>query len=1003
MRNPSQSIFESLSVASVDTRFNVFHELMTRKVQEILLVANPYDAFILEEDGSLAARIINEYHGLNLSRPPRIVRATSGAQAMEQLAYHPFDLVLAMPNLKDTDANRLAKAVKARKPKLPVVVLTHDPGGLGPDMVPLLGGGIDQPFVWSGDSDLLLAIVKSVEDRLNVEADTRSANVRVLILVEDSPLYRSFLLPLIYREVVRQTQSVLDESLNEAHRLLKMRARPKILVAETFEQAMAMFAKFKPYVFGVISDTRFPKCGKVEPDAGIVLLTQIKKEIPHLPLLLISSEPENRVRAESLQVQFVDKNAPRLAREIRSFFLDFLGFGDFVFRTQNGHELGRAASFRELEKLLPNIADEPIYYHACRNRFANWFMARSEIALASILGQVQVSDFDAVGDLRRFLVASIHTLRKNRQKGVVAQFSARDFDPVVSDFTKIGNGSLGGKARGLAFFANLMQSQVDFSKKYPDVEIVVPKTLVITTDGFDAFVSANNLSEIDAENLSDRQIADRFQGAALPADLVKNLRAFLERTEVPVSVRSSSLLEDAYHHPHAGLYKTYMIPNNHPALDMRLQHLITAVKLVYASSFFKGPAMFSHATAHRVRRDAMAVIIQQLMGSAHNDHFYPAISGVAQSWNYYPIGPMAAGDGMARIALGFGKAVVENEVDLRFSPRHPSVLPQFSSVTDILSHAQQRFYSLRLRGYDDALGFDRGSNLELRDVTDAQGEYPVRILSSTYIVDEDRIRDSAAAAGPKVMTFAQVLKYRRFPLAPLIDDLLTLGRDGMGCDVEFEFCVDLAADNNAGDTFAVLQMRPMAAGEHYADVHVDEKDRAGAVCYASQCLGHGLKTDMTDFVYVKPETFDAAATVDIAGEIARINAGLAAEKRRYLLAGPGRWGSADRWLGIPVRWPDIDQVGVMIEMRNQMLRSDASQGSHFFQQIAAQGIFYATVTEGEADVFDWDWFRGQKAIQETDYLRHLRLSGPFVVKADGHQGCCAILHPDASQKHSHSF
>ncbi|MBI9085178.1 MAG: phosphoenolpyruvate synthase/pyruvate phosphate dikinase [Desulfobacterales bacterium] len=974
---------------------------MARKIQEILLVANPYDAFILEEDGSLAARIINEYHGLNLSRPPRIIRATSGAEAMDRLDRHPFDLVLAMPNLKDTDPYRLAKAVKARKPKLPVVVLTHDPGGLGPEIDASPGDGIDQTFVWSGDSDLLLAIVKNAEDRLNVAADTQSANVRVLILVEDSPLYRSFLLPLIYREVVRQTQSVLDESLNEAHRLLKMRARPKILVAENFEQAMAMYAKFKPYVFGVVSDTRFPKCGKVDADAGIILLTQIKKEIPHLPLLLISSEPQNRARAESLQVQFVDKNDSRLFQEIRSFFLDFLGFGDFVFRAADGRELGRAASFRELEKLLPNISDEPIYYHACRNRFSNWFMARSEIALASILGRIPVSDFDDMDALRRFLVESIHTLRKNRQKGVVAQFSARDFDPAISDFTKIGNGSLGGKARGLAFFSHLLQSQVDFSKKYPDVEIVVPKTLVITTDGFDAFVLANNLSEIDSEKLSDGQIADRFQAAPLPADMVKNLGAFLERTEVPVSVRSSSLLEDAYHHPHAGLYKTYMIPNNHPSLDIRLQHLITAVKRVYASRFFKGPAMFSHATAFRARRDAMAVIIQQLMGRAYNDHFYPAISGVAQSWNYYPIGPMAAGDGIARIALGFGKAVVENEVDLRFSPRHPSAMPQFSKVADILSHAQQRFYALCLRGYDEAPGGDNESNLELRDVTDAQGEYPVRTLSSTYIVDEDRIRDSAAASGPKVMTFAQVLKYGRFPLAPLIDDLLTLGREGMGCDVEFEFCVDLAPDNSARDTFAVLQMRPMAAGEQHADVHVDEADRAGAVCYASQCLGNGLKTDMTDFIYVKPEAFDAAATVDIAGEIARLNAGLAAEKKRYLLAGPGRWGSADRWLGIPVRWPDIRQVGVMIEMRNRLLRADPSQGSHFFQQITAQGIFYATVTEGEADVFDWDWFRGQPAINETDHLRHLRLSDPFVVKADGHHGRCAILHPEASQRHSH--
>ena len=994
MANAFQDLSGALSSASLDTRFGVFHELMAHKIQEILLVANPYDAFILEEDGSLAARIINEYHGLNLSRPPRLTRAVSGADALALLHRHPFDLVLAMPNLRDTDPCGLAGEIKALRPELPVVLLTHDPDWEGPDPPPGRGQKFDQSFVWSGDSDLLLAMIKSVEDRLNARADTQRANVRVLILVEDSALYRSFLLPLIYREVVRQTQSVLEESLNEEHRLLKMRARPKILVAQNFEQAMEMYTAFKPYVFGVVSDTRYPRSGTVDADAGLILLGRIKADIPHLPLLLISSETRNRQRAESLQVQFVDKNSPWLDREIRLFFLNYLGFGDFVFRTRDGAEVGRAANFRQMEDLLPRVPDEPIYYQACRNRFSNWFMARSEISLASALGQIPVTDFDDVGALRRFLIQSVHALRKNRQKGVVAQFFYRDFDPEVSDFTKIGSGSLGGKARGLAFFSHLLRDRDAFSENPSGVAIVVPKTLVITTEGFEAFLAANDLNEIVAENLDDEEISRRFLAAGLPDDLERDLGAFLERATFPLSVRSSSLLEDAHYHPYAGLYKTYMIPNNHPSFDIRLGHLVTAVKLVWASTCFKGPATFSHATAHRVRREAMAVMIQQLVGSVHGDYFYPAISGVAQSWNYYPMGPMGAADGMARIALGMGKAVVENEVELRFSPRHPAVLPQFSKVADILSNAQQRFYALRIRGYDESLGFHRGTNLELRDVTDARKEAPVRALSSTYIADEDRIRDTAAAAGPKVVTFAPVLKYNRFPLAGIINDLLSLGKDGMGCDVEFEFCVDLASEAGGEDTFAVLQMRPMAAGQEYAEIRVDPGDRETMVCYASDCLGHGLKADITDFVYVRPETFDSAATTAIAGEIARINASLAAQGRSFVLAGPGRWGSADPWLGIPVRWADICQAGVMIEMRNHLLRSDPSQGSHFFQHITARGIFYATVTEGGDDLFRWDWLQAQPARVRTGYLRHLRLDRPFVVKADGRSGCCAVFHPD---------
>ncbi len=976
---------------AVDTHFTVFHELMTRKVSEILLVTNAYDAYILEEDGSLASKIINEYHGLNLSRPPRLTHAASAAEALELLEQKGFDMVIAMPNLPDMEPFALGREIKRRKPELPVMLLAHGIEGLTPKAGQASAAGIDRTFVWSGDSDLLLALVKNAEDRMNVTADTRSANVRVLLLVEDSPLYRSFFLPLIYKLVVKQTQAVLEESLNEEHRLLKMRARPKILLAETYEQAMKMYTAHKPYVFGVISDTRFPKAGTLDAEAGLEFLARIKEEIPHLPLLLMSNETENRGKAESAGLWFMDKNSPELAEELRSFFTQFLGFGDFVFHSPDGEEIGRASNFRELEELLPSIPDEPIFYEASRNRFSNWFMARSEITLASILNRISVNDFATMTALRAFLIKSIHVLRQTRQKGVVVQFSPRTFDPRVSDFTKIGQGSLGGKARGMAFFANLLHRDSSIEDRYPEIEITIPRTLVITTDIFDAFMDQHALKNGNWRSMDDPGIAKKFLEAPLPGSLARDLEVFLSHVTVPLSVRSSSLLEDAHFHPFSGLYKTYMIPNNHPSLAERRDHLLTAIRLVYASAFFRGPRIFERSTAGTVRRDAMAVMIQELIGSAHGDFFYPAISGVAQSWNYYPVAPMTPGVGIARIALGMGKTVVEGKSALRFSPLHPTVLPQFSRVEDILENAQNRFYALRIRNYDAGRVFAPGANLELRDVTDAAEEMPVKRLASTYSPAENRIRDSATGHGTKIMTFASVLKYNQFPLPALLSDLLILGREGMGCAVEFEFSVDFASHPDRRDIFAVLQMRPMAAGEEHADVRIGAEDRKAAICFSSNCLGNGVKSDIADIVYVRPDRFDPARTVAVAEEIGRMNARLKSENRPFLLIGPGRWGSADRWLGIPVRWADISGVATMVELRNESLNADASHGTHFFQHITAHGIFYLTVTEGNGDFIHWDWLGSRAAAAETTYLRHIRLSLPLRITADGQHGIGAAV------------
>lgn len=979
------------TATELNTHFKVFHELMSIKVLEILLVASPYDAYILEEDGSLASKIINEYHGLNLSRPPRITRVASAGEALNVIDEEDFDLVLAMPHLDDMDTIELGRVIKQKRPDLPVIMLAHSLEGLEFSPVVQDMNGIDQIFIWSGDAELLLAIVKSVEDCLNVDRDTKRAMVRVLLLVEDSPLYRSYLLPLIYKAIVQQTQKVLDESLNEEHRLLKMRARPKILVAENYEQAIELFDKYKDYFFGAISDTRFPKNGVMIETAGVELLATVKNKIPDLPVLLLSTESANRDLAQSIPAEFLDKNSPRLVQEINDFFLNYLGFGDFVFRDQNRNEVGRASDLRTLEKILPHIPDEPLCYHAGRNRFSNWIMARSEIVLASMLRKVKISDFDDVASMRQFIIESIHTLRKRLQLGVVVQFRGKDFDPDVSDFLKIGQGSLGGKARGLAFVSHLLQQSPEFLKKYPGIEILVPRTLVITTDVFDTFVRENKLESLASANFSNQAVNHRFLAAQMPLEIQEELRQFIDKVDHPLSVRSSSLLEDAHYHPFSGLYQTYMISNHDPDPTVRLTQLVTAVKLVYASIYYSEPRTFRGSTAFQLRKESMAVIVQYVSGRNYGHYFYPAISGIAQSQNYYPIGHLKPEYGAARISLGFGRAASEGQQTLRFCPQFPNVLPQFTRVEDILENAQRFFYALNMTSDPEKAVDGIGIGLELRDVDGASDEWPVRYLSSVFIPEEKRIRDAAHLDGPRILTFNNILKYEMFPLAQLLTDLLELGRNGLGCPVEFEFSVDLASESGLKHRFHILQVKPMSASTTYFNLEITPAEIEIAICFSTQALGNGIRRDIKDIIYVRPDRFDPAKTETIAREISRINADFFAEKRPYLLIGPGRWGSFDRFLGIPVKWNDINGAGAIVELRNSQISADPSYGTHFFHQLTSKGLFYITISENLAGFVDWRRLERIPCHRRSEYLRHLRLSDSLVVKCDGRTSRCAVF------------
>jgi hypothetical protein len=895
-----------------------------------------------------------------------------------------------MPQVDETDAYVLGRQIKSKFPDLPVFLMIQNTNRHLLDRKYADRHSIDRLYVWYGDSDLLLALIKNLEDRMNVAYDTQRARVRVIVIVEDSAIYYSSLLPLLYKEIVTQTQAVMEESLNDEHRILRMRARPKIRVAQNYEEAVDLYQRYKPYLLSIFSDIRFPKNGKMDDAAGFKLLSMIRKENPDLPLLNFSSEESNRDRAQKIPAVFLNKNSSTLHSEIRSFFMQYLGFGDFVFRLPDGQEIGRASNLREMEKILPGIPDESVFYHATHNHFSSWLMARSEIMLASKLKPVKISDFQSIGEAKQYLVSIIRERRVGRQKGIITEFDSQRFDP-DADFIKIGKGSLGCKARGLAFMATRLKHSPQFLEKFNDVNIAVPKTLVISTEGFDSFISKNSLEDVATGDFKDEKVIRLFKAAQVPGLLRHNLEQYLTHAGFPLAVRSSSLLEDAQFQPFAGIYRTYMIPNNHPDLLERVKQLILAIKLVYASTYCENARAYVKNTFHRTEDEKMGIIIQQLTGKIYGDYFYPAISGIAQSYNYYPISYMKPEDGLAHVALGLGKIVVEGGVALRFSPKYPQFLPQFSTVDDILQNSQRFFYALKMAGFPNDLDSNEEATLEKLNIDETINDAPVRHLCSTYSAQDHRIRDGIQASGYPVCTFANVLKYQSLPLAGILSAILTIGRQGMGCPVEIEFAVDMPFDADEKPSFQLLQIRPMAVSQYNLEVEIGDEDISKAFCYSTMALGNGQFQEIEDIIFVNPDTFDAARTMEIASEIGNINKEMIPRKRKYLLIGPGRWGSADRWLGIPVRWTDISGVGAIVETTIEGLKADPSQGSHFFHNITSLGISYLNTSEGGKDFIDWKWLRSLPAKNETRYLKHVILKKPLTIKIDGKKSEAVII------------
>lgn len=974
-------------LGSGDWRLERFNQLMPRRVEEILLVSSPYDSFMLEEDGLLTEMIFSEYQDLGLSHAPRVARVGNGEEALQLLRERNFDLVFTMLRLGGMDVQRFGAAVREIRPDLPVVLLVANDGELkrfNQDSSRALN--VDAVYVWHGNAKLFPAIIKAFEDKWNVASDTKLARVGTIILIEDSVRFRSQFLPMLYTELVRQAQSVVADSINRAHRLLRLRARPKILVCEDYEQALEYYNTYRKYLFGVITDVRFQRGGREDAHAGLEFVRFVKSDNRDLPCLVVSSETENRPVAEALGAGFADKHAHTLHAEIREFMLHNFGFGDFIFRMPDQQEVARASDLRSMTRALEQVPLASVLYHASRDHFSNWLRARSEFDLAARLRPRRVEEFRDLEGLRRYLIwACIEAMRRNRQ-GTIEDFSPDRFD-AGSRFARIGAGSLGGKARGLAFYDSAI-SRHRLDRAFPNVRIQVPRSVVLGTDVFDQFIDGNGLRDKLPHARHDADIRALFLAADLPDWVIEHLAAYLAIVRYPVAVRSSSLAEDSLYHPFAGVYSTYMTPNNDGDMGARLRQLGNAIKLVYASMYYDAARRYLASTPYHLEEQKMAVLLQQVVGKERDGYFYPSISGVVRSYNFYPFGQMSPEDGVAYVALGHGMTVVEGGAALRFCPAHPLVLPQLGHPREFIGQSQRTFLAIDLSRTFDVIEEAHGGVVEMGlDVAEKHGT--LAPVGSVWSPENEALYDGIYRPGVRVVTFAHVLKSDLFPLAPILQRVLEIGKHGMNAPVEIEFAANLDTEPRE---FAVLQIRPYSVSGESQVIDLGELPHESVLCYSAKAMGNGATTGIADVIYVKPRAFDAAKTGLIARQIGDVNDALREAGRNCVLLGPGRWGSSNSWLGIPVQWGQISTAKLIVETSLEGFAVDPSQGSHFFHNLTSFGVAYFTVNQGTGDDrVDWDWLDRLTAVSETDFIRHVRTPEPLEIRIDGRESRGAIL------------
>jgi CheY-like chemotaxis protein len=968
-----------------ETLFEGFENLMPFRVQDILLVSSLYDSFILREDGRVNELLIGESLELNLPHVPGITHVSNYAEALARVRSEPrFNLIVTNLTVGGVSAAEFAREVKNSGLDVPVVVLAYDYREVKTFVARNPVTDIDRIFLWQGNARILLAIVNYIEDKRNVLHDTPAMGVPVLLVAEDNIRYSSAFLPAIYTELITQSRRVIQEGMNVAHKLVRMRARPKILLCSTFEDASEQVRTYQEYLLGIVSDVEFPRGGALSEEAGFALAHLARDLVPDVPVVLHSSRTRFRTRAHAEGFAFLRKRSPTFLRDLRRVMTQEFGFGDFVFRMPDQSEVARASNLGELDSQLRSVPADSVAFHAQRNHFSRWLRARTEFALAQKLRPRKVTDFATVEDLRRNLVEAIAEYRREQSEVLIGDFKAGSFEPADSLFLRIGAGSLGGKARGLAFVRHLLRKG-RITRRFPNVRIAVPPAVVLATDVFENFLSENNLMDFALHCNEDAEIQQRFAAAPLPAALQDDLRAFLREVRYPLAVRSSSLLEDSQYQPFTGVYETFMLGNQLEDLVPRLDQLMEAIKLVYASTFSQHAKAYVRATPFRLEEEKMAVILQQVVGTLHAHRFYPDFSGVARSRNFYPIGPMAPEDGIAAVALGMGRTVVDGGKCLTFCPRYPRHLVQFSIVEDILANAQSDFWALELNhAPQSAPAADLHEVRFGLEVAEADGTLDA--LGSTYSMDNHAVYDGLSRPGARIVSFAPVLKHGVFPLAPILEQLLHIGEDALGQPVEIEFAVRLPAaaglSRSAADSadFGFLQIRPLVLSHVGGDLRMDDVPTAGLLCESTHVLGHGRIPDLHDILVVDSHRFDRSRSQEVAGLVAQLNARLRDRNCPYLLIGVGRWGSNDPWLGIPVEWDEISGARVIVEAGFRDFRVTPSQGSHFFQNLVAFQAGYFTVNPDAGDgLLDWEWLNTQPAAEEQGCVRHLHFSDPLVV------------------------
>ncbi len=978
---------DNLKIDFNDTSFNL---LMQRRIHKVLLVSSNYDSFMLEEDGRIDEQIFNEYVSLNLRYPPIFVMANSAEEAYEILRDDNIDLVISMLRIGDTDTFRFAKQVKTSYPKIPIVVLTHFSREITIRLEKEDLSAIDYVFCWLGNADILLAIIKLIEDRMNVQYDVEVVGVQTILLVEDSIRYISTYLPNIYKIIFKQSKEYMREALNEHQKMLRMRGRPKILLATNYEQAIELYEKYKYNMLGIISDITYPRGGVKDKLAGIKLCKKVKEDDEFMPLLLQSSDMNNKKYADELGVGFIHKYSKTLSIELRNYIIRQFAFGEFVFRDPvTLKEIGRASDLQTLQHMILTIPDNCLEYHAGRNDLSKWLNARAVFPIAQLFKYLTLSDFNDLKEVRNYIFRAISSYRMSKGRGVIAQFDKNSFDEYLI-FSRIGDGSIGGKARGLAFINSIIKKNNIFNK-FPGVIVTIPRTVVLSTDVFDDFMEENNLYKVGLSDSSDEEIVEQFINAKLPSRIYQDLYALISVIKNPIAIRSSSKLEDSHYQPFAGIYSTYMIPKTSNSTLM-IKMLSDAIKCVYASVYFKASKAYMAATSNVIDEEKMGIVLQEVCGKQYGNKFYPTISGVARSINFYPIEPEKSEDGIVNIAYGLGKQIVDGGISLRFSPRHPKKILQLSSPDMALKDTQKYFYALDMCPTKFAPSSDDGINLVKNEIQSAEKDSSFRFAASTYDYQNNVIRDGTMHDGKRIVTFANVLKYDAFPLSEILQTLLEVGQKEMNNPIEIEFAVDLNVEKGEPFVFNFLQIRPIVDNDQTADFDMDDIAKEETIIYCESALGNGVVDDIYDFVYIKPDAFSSLESKTIAAEMNSLNEKFIKERKNYVLVGPGRWGSSDPSLGIPVKWAHISQARVIVESGLENFRIDPSQGTHFFQNLTSFRVGYFTINPYINDGFyDLDYLGKHKAHFENKYIRHVRFEKPIEVQIDGKNNKGVVL------------